>query len=136
MTPDQFSKKMGRVASKIPENADKIVRKVAMAIDQTVVLATPVDKGRARMNWIAALDTAASETTEAADPSGGAAIAQAAGVVAGYDGDVNQEVHITNNLPYIGPLNDGSSRQAPAGFVQQAVRAGASAVRGAKILED
>jgi hypothetical protein len=136
MTPEQFERRMGRLAARVPENADKTVRKVAMAIDQTVVMATPVDKGRARANWIAALDVPVTSPTEAQDPSGAAAIAQAASVVGQYDGDRNSEVHITNNLPYIGPLNDGSSRQAPKNFVQQAVRAGAGAVKGAKLLED
>ena len=136
MKLEQFQRRMGKLATGVEKNADKTVRKVALAIDQTVVLATPVDTGRARANWIVALDAAASETTEAADPSGAGAIGQGAGVIAGYDGDRNAEIHITNNLSYIGRLNDGSSRQAPAGFVPQAVKAGAGAVRGAKLLED
>jgi len=136
MTPERFQRRMATLGANATRNADRTVRKVVMAVDQTVVMATPVDKGRARGNWIAALDAAVTEPTETLSPSGAEAIAQAAGVAAAYDGDLHAEVHITNNLPYIEPLNDGTSRQAPAGFVQRAVRAGASAVRGAKVLED
>jgi hypothetical protein len=136
MKIDQFNKRMGTLASRVPKNADRIVRKAALAIDQTVVMATPVDQGRARANWIAALDAAVETPTDDKDPSGAKAMSQAAGVIAQYDGDAHSEIHITNNLPYIGPLNDGSSRQAPAGFVQQAVKDGAGAVQGAKLLEE
>jgi hypothetical protein len=39
-------------------------------------------------------------------------------------------------LPYIGALNDGHSKQAPADFVRIAVMDGLATVRGAKILKD
>ncbi len=127
---------MAKIGTDVAKNADKVVRKVAMAVDQTVVMATPVDTGRARSNWIAALNAAADGTVASTSKSGASALAQAAGVIAGYDRDKDSEIHITNNLPYIGRLNEGSSYQAPANFVAIAVRRGVSAVKGAKLLED
>jgi hypothetical protein len=135
-TASDFERRLGRLATKVAKNADTVVRKVAMAIDSAVVMATPVDTGRARANWIAALNAASETSTDETDKGGGSAIAQAAGVVAGYNRDKDTEVHITNNLPYIGRLNDGSSFQAPANFVSIAVRQGVKAVKGAKLLED
>jgi len=41
-----------------------------------------------------------------------------------------ESVHISNDAPYIGRLNAGSSSQAPAGFVQRAI---ADGIRAAKI---
>jgi HK97 gp10 family phage protein len=134
-TPSEFNKRMGRIATGVSENADKLVKKVAMAIDQAVVMATPVDTGRARANWIASLDVASSSITQSTDKGGAQAIAAARATINGYDGDTNAEVHITNNLEYIGFLNDGTSAQAPRGFVRTAIKAGASAVKGAKLLE-
>lgn len=140
-----FTKRMGRLGTRIEENADKLVRKTVLAVDQAVVLATPVDKGRARSNWVAELDTAFSGEVEPYVPGEGgstggansqAAMDQAARVAASYDGDRHSEVHITNNLPYIEALNDGHSAQAPADFVGEAVQAGVSAVQGARLLED
>lgn len=143
---EQFAKRMGKIASKVPENADKTVRKVALAVDSTVVLSTPVDKGRARSNWVAELDAPFEGEIEAYSPgeelglgegsNAAAAIEQAAGVIADYNGDQNSEVHITNNLPYIEVLNDGSSDQAPANFVEEAIIVGVNAVGDARLLED
>jgi hypothetical protein len=135
-TPSEFSKNIGRLATRVVRNSDKTVKKVALAIDQTVVLATPVDKGRARANWIASLDKPAEGIADAFDKGGSQAIAAARATIDGYDGEINTEVHITNNLDYIGFLNDGSSSQAPAGFIQTGVRQGVAAVKGARLLED
>lgn len=134
-SPTEFNKRMGDLATRVARNADKTVRKAALAADQAVVMGTPVDTGRARANWIAALNSASSETREAKDRSGGFAIEQAAGTIGMYDGERDVEIHITNNLPYIQPLNDGSSVQAPAGFVRAAIRQGIAAVRGARLLD-
>lgn len=126
---------MATLGTRVAKNADKLVRKVAMAVDQAVVLQTPVDTGRARANWLASLDAPSADLVEASDRSGSAAIRQAAAVSAGYSGDRNVAIHITNNLPYIESLNRGSSYQAPAGFVRLAVLRGARAVNGVKVLE-
>lgn len=141
----QFSSRMARIAARVPEQADKAVRKAALACDQAIVMATPVDTGRARSNWIASLDVAAGDEIEAyspgeegstSGPNAQAALDQAQGVIAGYDGDRNASIHITNNLPYIGPLNDGHSAQAPAGFVSTGVQAGVAAAKTVRILDD
>lgn len=134
-SPSDFARNIERLGTAVTRNSDRTVKKVAMAIDQTVVVATPVDTGRARANWIASLDVASQATTEATDKSGRQAIAAARATINGYDGDTNVEVHIANNLDYIGPLNTGTSAQAPRGFVRTAVRAGVAAVKGAKLLE-
>ncbi len=133
-TPEQFNRNMGALAVRVTKNADRIVRKAALAADQAIVMATPVDTGRARANWIAALDAPAAGPVAKTDKAGGSAIAQAAGVVAGYDGDKNVAIHITNNLPYISSLNEGSSFQAPAGFVRTAISRAISYIKGARLL--
>lgn len=115
----------------------------ALAADQAVVLATPVDKGRARSNWLVELDAPARTTVEPYAPglggnTGGAnaaaAIAQGQATIALYNGDRNTAIAISNNLPYIGRLNEGSSLQAPAGFVEKAVQAAVKQVQGARLL--
>lgn len=118
----------GRV---VAENADRLTKKVAMAVDASVVLNTPVDTGRARSNWQAELNAPASGEAEPVPAA--AAIAAAAAVVNKYNGDRHKEIHLTNNLPYIGRLNDGWSAQAPAGFVEEAVHAGAAQIQGAQL---
>lgn len=116
-------------------NADRLTREVALAVDSAVVLGTPVDTGRARSNWQVELNSAPSGVV---DSHGGNAaqssMDKAAEKIETYDGDTHTSIHITNNLPYIGRLNDGSSAQAPSGFVEAAVEAGSSRVRGVRLL--
>lgn len=123
-----FANRMRVVATAVPNRADVLVRQVTLAVAATVVKRTPVDTGRAKGNWQANLGAPAAGALP--KPPGGPAQAvnrameRANEVAAAYRGGV--DVHITNNLPYIQRLNEGSSDQAPAGFVEAAA---ASAVR-------
>lgn len=137
-----FANRMRVVARGVPGNADALVRKVALAVDRVVVTQTPVDTGRARANWQAAIGAAPTgEVGQYPAGTGGAtgaaaaaqAMAQAQGVVAGYKG--GETIHLTNNLPYIQRLNEGHSDQAPAGFVQAGIDVAVRAVKGAKIIK-
>lgn len=130
-----FGKRMKTLSNAVGKNADKLVRKVALAVDAAVVLATPVDTGRARSNWQVDLNTEPSGTLpEPVTPQEGVnrSLNEAKEKAAAYKtGDV---IHITNNLTYIGRLNEGWSAQAPAGFVEEAALAGAATVKDAKLL--
>lgn len=120
-----FDKRIKGRARAIPRNTDTLMRKVILAVDQALVLATPVDTGRARANWQPTIGSAAVGTLpEPSSPDGGLQIALTAGqeVAAAYRGGPNSPtVHITNNLPYIDRLNKGWSKQAPANYVHQAI---------------
>lgn len=127
-----FAKGIRLRGEAVDRNATELVRRVALLVDSAVVLQTPVDTGRARANWQASVGEAKSGTLPApASPGLGVtqALESAASAVASYKGQV--AIHITNNLPYIQRLNEGHSQQAPAGFVQKAMLAGVTAVRGA-----
>ena len=139
---NDFSRRITVRGRGIAENTDRLVRKVALAADQAVVMGTPVDTGRARSNWIAQIGSASSGTVDAYAPgeSGStagantqAAIDQAEAVISGYNN--GQEIHITNNLPYIQRLNDGYSAQAPANFVEQAVMEAVQVVQFGRIVD-
>lgn len=132
---DDFARKMKGQAKAVPENADKLVRRVGLAVDATVVLATPVDTGRARGNWQVETNSIPSGTVEVLDKSGALAIEQGKAKIAGYKGGTPSAcIAIANNLPYIGKLNDGHSAQAPAGYVEKAIMTGVDACQGATII--
>ena len=140
---EQFSVRIKRLGVRVAEEADRTVRAAALAADQAVVMATPVDKGRARSNWLVELDAPARTTIEpyvpgeggnTAGPNASAALSQGRATIGRYNGDANRAIAISNNLPYIGRLNDGYSKQAPAGFVQKAVQAAVKQVKGARLL--
>lgn len=137
-----FSKRIRLIANTVQENSDQLTRKVALAVDAAVVMATPVDTGRARSNWQVELNSTPSNVRDAYVPgteqsTSGAnasqAIEQGKTVIGGYKtGDV---IHITNNLPYIGKLNEGYSAQAGSHFVEKAVHIGIQAVKNVKLTE-
>lgn len=147
-TPRQFEANMRRLATNVERNATRLQRTTAGAILQAVVLGTPVGNptlwqnprarpgysgGRARANWNVGLGGPSDKVTDSRDPSGGSTIT--AGLSRMVGSRPGQAIHLTNNLPYIVPLNNGHSKQAPAGFVQQAVAAGAAHARGQRIVE-
>lgn len=108
----------------------QLCRRLALGIENRIVLATPVDTGRARSNWIASLDKPATGVIDAyapdADEKPGQIGPNAAGAIAAADAVLLQTqdfpvIYLSNNLPYIARLNDGSSVQAPAAFVQAAI---------------
>lgn len=122
-----FARRIRKVAADIEPAVDDTLRKVALVANQTVIMATPVDTGRARANWQVSIDTEIDSEVDSTNAQG--AIARNASVIRGYR---NGSIILQNNLPYIGALNNGSSAQAPAGFVEKAIQAAARAVRGSK----
>lgn len=134
-----FSRRIRVRAGKISKNTDGLVKKVILAVDQAVVLATPVDTGRARANWRPSIGAPITDTLPAPpNKQAGLRSALDAGeqVARQYKGGVNSPtVHITNSLPYIKYLNDGSSKQAPRNFVNTAILLAVSAIRRARIVD-
>ncbi|ARB06112.1 tail completion or Neck1 protein [Dinoroseobacter phage vB_DshS-R5C] len=106
-------KRFGKVTE---EQATLIFQKIAIDLDTRVVLGTPVDSGRARGNWFPSVGSPSAQVDmNASDKSGSAATAAATSTVSGAKiGDV---LWLTNNLPYILPLENGWSGQAPEGMV-------------------
>jgi len=126
-----------------------VVRKVALDIHANLVAppiqgGTPVDTGWARSNWIPRVGEPQLEPVGSRPTGKEENLPVTRGAtgrpryslvdfgpqidgreqVTGYKIDVEagaQHVFVSNNVPYIGDLNDGSSKQAPAGFVERAI---------------
>lgn len=142
-TLQQLATRLRIRALQVEDGVDKVVRTAAFKVDQSVVVSTPVDTGRARSNWIASIGSpaggsrgpfsAGSKLGKGESNNAQAAINAAKGVIDSRR--FRQSIFITNNLDYIGKLNNGSSKQAPKNFVRNAVKSGAQAVRSIKIFE-
>ncbi len=145
MSFDRFIARMNFRADQVPVEVNRVKRLAALAVDQTIVLATPVDTGRARSNWLVTTDAPSDQMISPYAPlapgkdpfkigegqNANAAMDQGKQVIAQVL--PGQSVCVTNNLPYIGRLNEGYSAQAPANFVEAAIDAGLKAVAGARI---
>ena len=140
---NQFASRMRLRALQVSEGVDNVGKRAALAVDQAVVLATPVDTGRARSNWIVTTGAPSGGTRGPFSPGsklglgevGNASAAIAEGRAVINSKAPKQAIFISNNVNYIAELNNGSSRQAPKNFVNRAVRQGAEEVRNIKIFE-
>lgn len=75
------------------EQVQDVTTKVTLDLQRALMLKTPKDTGRAARGWVA---------TTPSTP---------------YEHGV-----VENNVEYIGKLNDGHSKQAPAGFVEASIQ--------------
>lgn len=119
-------KRFGKVTR---NQAELIFRKIAIDLDSRVVLSTPVDTGRARGNWFPSINTPSNRVDESAsDQSGSSAISAITATALGAP--LGSVIWLTNNLPYILPLENGHSKQAPQGMVDMNLQAVASRYGG------
>ncbi len=139
-----FARGMRVLGGEIEDNISRMQVKIAMGIHRDVILATPVDTGRARSNWqmsIGApnfneispyaegshLGVGERANAQAAITQGHAALARPPGLA--------ESIYITNNVDYINLLNETThSMQAPPGFVDIAVLTGLIAGLGGRIV--
>lgn len=135
-----LAKRMRGVADKIDGAANEIKKQVATVVARDLITVTPVDTSRALSNWIATNGAASNYSVLAHSPghfgstrsaSQSAAIAAAISVIAAAKPGVS--IFITNNVVYIGYLNSGGSKQAPAGFVERAELLGRKTIEKAKL---
>ena len=139
----KFAINMRTRGAAVERNSGRLTRETANVIAGTVVTSTPADVGTAKSNWQAGVNNRPTGTIPAYSPgskgsSAGinerAAIDRARTIIASYK--PGNTVHLTNNLPYIGLLNDGYSAQAPAGFVERALLAGKEFLRRRRKLSE
>lgn len=124
-----FSLDISKWIEKAGGNMDAVVRKIAFDIGARIIMRTPVDKGRARGNWVLGVghpvinpDTSKCDRYRTkANPRGAGNSSAKADLLVGLDAykpGKDQSIFITNSVPYIGRLEYGWSKQAPTGMVR------------------
>lgn len=115
----------------IQKEASQAASNVALEIVRELAQKTPVDTSRALSNWRVGLGRPESSSITPHFPgilgdtkseSATATVDAARDVLTGKR--PGQPVYIANFLTYIDDLNEGKSRQAPAGYVESAIAAG------------
>ena len=139
-----LSKYLNKVEENLEKNIDKLMSETAITIGTTVILATPVDTGLARNSWLAEVDKESTEKGEQFNLKRNKTRSEKEAVktivspqtienlkqkVSDFKSSKINVMNITNNANYIGCLNDGSSEQAKAGFVQTAINAAINEVK-------
>lgn len=127
-----FGEDLAKFAEKIDVAIAEVTKIVAIKIHDGVVKRTPVDTGRARAGWALSVGSPStyrpppSTVKSTGQPGTGAPrdpqfSALPAADVAGIDGTAR--VFIVNNVEYIQFLEEGHSKQAPAGMARLTVQA-------------
>jgi hypothetical protein len=116
-------------ATALEQAYSKLVRALALDVFRRIVYMTPRYTGRAQASW----DLTMLEPSSFVPPEGAERYSRenfTAAVTALASLKLGDSVWITSNLVYIRRLNDGSSDQAPAQFVEQAVMEAVSVLNG------
>ena len=112
-----------KVYQQLENYVNGLTRDLVVKFNTDIAEVTPIDTGWAQTNWVASVGNSI-DTTQ------GTRLEAEEGILypqAQMDGinqirtsyNINQgNVFISNNVPYITDLNEGTSAQAPEGFVQ------------------
>lgn len=91
----RFTVDIGRFAKKTKSTLDQASRTIKLSLFRGVIMDTRFDTGRLRGNWQTSTGRPITSVVERLDPSGQAAVAEAASNITGIGVD-----YMTNNLPY------------------------------------
>ena len=115
-----FERDLNKFAKSIGVKTEIAIKKIALQTFTGVVKKTPVDTGRARAGWVIGVEQPRNspfilgEAKLSASEIGSRAAIEIASLsrITPFS-----TVFISNNLPYIEVLEEGSSKQAPEGMV-------------------
>jgi hypothetical protein len=112
---------ISQIGNYMGDQLEKLLRVTVLETDSRLKQQSPVDTGRFRFSWQIGENAAAS--TPAPDGQYGAAITPPKGdnYQAGQE-KLGNYYSVHNNLPYAESLAQGSSKQAPAGWVDRTAR--------------
>jgi hypothetical protein len=126
--------RVGEIGRYCEDQMEKLLRSAVLDTELLLKMASPVDTGRFRASWATGENTAGSydggeqqpatgqykdATSPPKDPSLERRIS--IGYQAGQE-RIGNVYSVHNNLPYAEPLARGTSKQAPAGWVQGAAK--------------
>lgn len=144
MDADEFARRVQEYGDKTMHQIIKTVAaQVFLAVSQTILESTPVLTGQARRNWIPSVDEPAAgsilgpgDADETHQPLLGIEEVRLKQVVKQYLNGDSDFLYLTNNLPYIWFLDQGTSKKAPEGMVLPSISATLQALQDKAIKLD
>lgn len=112
-----FAADLNKLCAKAGDKAEQVVRKTAIELQGGMIDKSPVDTGRFRSNWQCGVGAV---NTTISDAAGSDAKGRTVAVLAGWK--PGQTIWLTNALPYANRLENGYSKQSPAGMVRLTVQ--------------
>ena len=122
--------RLGDIGDYASQQMEKLLRVAVLETELQLKMASPVDTGRFRASWTTGENTAGSydggeqqpatgQYRDATNPPKDPSLERR--ITIGYQAGqerIGNIYSVHNNLPYAEPLANGSSKQAPAGWVQ------------------
>lgn len=132
------SKELTLVMNQLRSFTTNVVKALVLEVHAKLVRpassgGTPVDTGFARANWVPSISAPFTAIVGSPEAVSQGAAAQGLAQVATQYMLQNGPAFVSNNVNYITRLNDGSSKKAPAAFVQMAIADAVRAVDRARI---
>lgn len=131
---------VAEVMAEIERGVSRAIGMLSTNVTAELIERTPVDTGWARANWVPAIGGRPRFPTDPGTREGrqsgalGAASRQQTATAALLTYTLSRgKVFISNGVPYLIFLNEGSSAQAPSGFVQDAIEAGIRSLDGLRL---
>ena len=115
-----FALDLSKAIEKAKDQAELIVKKTTIQLFSNVIEKSPVDTGRFRANWNVSFGSFDTSTTQETDPSGSQSKGKVYQALSTYK-LADQSVFLGNSLPYAERLENGWSKQAPAGMVRLSI---------------
>jgi hypothetical protein len=126
--------RVGDIGNYCNQQMEKLLRSAVLETELLLKMASPVDTGRFRASWATGENTAGSydggeqqpatgQYRDATNPPKDPSLERR--ITIGYQAGqerIGNVYSVHNNLPYAEPLANGSSKQAPAGWVQGAAK--------------
>lgn len=128
-----FGKSVRKMGDKFRKEQLRLLKETVIGVVTEVARDTPILTGQAQSNWLTNPNAKFPFYIWNEDSNGAAqdSIAWANRVMG--TAKLGDKIHITNSLPYIAQLNRGTSRQAPALFVQAAVLRASYSIHSFKV---
>ena len=137
-----FGARLNAIGDALLANVSKTIREAAMAATREAVLRTPVQTGRARINWKLSAKRpkwgvkegpATGKVATNRQVASAEALINASNAIKNWKvGDGN--IFIANAVDYIGELDTGTSAQARSGMTDFAVAAAKAVLKKARLL--
>ena len=112
-----------KLATKVNQNAAKFVRKVVLDGMTNLIRQNPVDTGRSKANWSTSVGSPGADEfemlggkTKINKKSAPADFARSVEGISEFK--LGQTMFLYNNMPYMLALDQGTSQQAPSGWIR------------------
>ena len=117
MSNAEFKRNFSALLKRVGDKAELVTRKVAIELQTSMILKSPVDTGRFRANWQCGIGTV---DTSISEPIGSDAKVRTITELQGWKS--GQTIFLPNSSPYSRRLEHGWSKQAPTGMVKLSVQ--------------